>query len=562
MPNAFAFVVLLLWPLAIVAMFRTLAVERALIWSILGGYMLLPEATAINLPLIPALTKVTLPNVTAFVVLVMLLGRRITLWPESITGKALIVLFVLGPVGTVLVNPDPIPFATIEIGSIAVQLPGFTERAGLPGLRPFDAISVVGNQLFLMLPLFMARQILATSAALRTLLGALVAGLLVYSLPMWLEIRLSPQLHRLVYGFFHHDFSQAMRFGGFRPFVFMPHGLWVAFFALTGLLAAVALARDAAPEDRPRRVAVAVYLGVLLLACKTLGVVLMALALVPLALMGARMQLRAGAAMGAVALLFPVLRGTGVVPVWQLHDWVAGFAPERAASFAFRLNNEDLLLARASEKLLFGWGTWGRNMIHNPWTGQIETITDGHWIIVIGSFGWLGYGATFGLLALPLLSLWWYARRLGDAELSPWIGPLALILGANMLDLIPNATLVPLTWLIAGALLGHSEQMRRQVLAARQQSLEHRFGAARAGLLGTARPLSRQGDGAQAGIARAAIEQAATARAAIEQAGIARAEAGGDGACRQIGGSLIRAAGDVSAAPARMSPPWPKDRRS
>ncbi len=490
MPNALAFLVLLLWPLVIYAMFRKMPIERALIWSILGGYMLLPEGTFINLPMIPALSKVTLPNLTAFFVLVILMERRIALWPGTVLGKVLIALFVLSPIITVMTNREPIPFATIDIGAISMYLPGMTEHPGLPGLRPYDAISVVGNQLFMMLPLFMARHVLATPAALRELLGALVLAALVYSVPMWLEVRFSPQLHTIVYGFFQHDFSQALRGGGFRPFVFMPHGLWVAFFALMGLMAAVALARRATPEERPRRVLIAVYLGVLLVACKTLGVTLMAVALVPLALLSTRMQVRAGAAMGAVAMLYPILRGAGVVPVWSLHALVESVAPERAQSFAFRLVNEDRLLERASEKLWFGWGSWGRNLIYDHWTGRIETISDGYWIIVIGSFGWLGYIATFGLLTLPLLAMWWQSRRLADAELSPWIGPLALILGANMLDLIPNATLVPMTWLIVGALIGHSELMRQQVRASHRRTLEGSFGTARAGLLPTARPLA------------------------------------------------------------------------
>ena len=33
---------------------------------------------------------------------------------------------------------------------------------------------------------------------------------------------------------------------------------------------------------------------------------------------------------------------------------------------------------------------------------------------------------------------------------------LALLLGINMIELLPNATITPLTWLIAGALLGYA----------------------------------------------------------------------------------------------------------
>ena len=492
MPNMIAYVVLLSWPLVIYAMFRLMTVERALIWSILGGYMLLPEATAINFPMIPALNKVTLPNLTAFVMIMLLLGKRIALLPQSALGQVLIGLFVLSPIVTVLNNPEPIPFGTIWTGGLAIRNPAMDPGASVPGLRPYDAIAFVGNQLFLMLPLFMARQFLATAAALREIVVALMVAGLIYSVPMLYEVRFSPQLHTMVYGFFQHDFSQAMRQGGFRPFVFMPHGLWVAFFTLMAFVCAIALARHAPPGERPRRVLIAAYLGVVLILCKTLGVLLMALALVPLvAMMTTRMQLRVAAAVGSVVMLYPVMRGAGLVPVRWLLERVAALSPDRAQSFGFRLDNEDLLLARAGEKPLFGWGSWGRNLLYDPMTGRVETISDGLWIIVIGSHGWLGYIATFGLLTLPFLLLWWWARKVPDAELSPWIGPLVLLLAANMIDLLPNATLVPFTWLLVGALLGHAELLRRRALELHAATLAARRGTPREGLLPAARPRER-----------------------------------------------------------------------
>lgn len=36
----------------------------------------------------------------------------------------------------------------------------------------------------------------------------------------------------------------------------------------------------------------------------------------------------------------------------------------------------------------------------------------------------------------------------------------AMILSASVLDMLPNATPVPLTWLIIGALLGEAERLR------------------------------------------------------------------------------------------------------
>jgi hypothetical protein len=41
------------------------------------------------------------------------------------------------------------------------------------------------------------------------------------------------------------------------------------------------------------------------------------------------------------------------------------------------------------------------------------------------------------------------------------VGPVALLLAINLIELIPNATLMPLTWLLAGAVLGLGEQVRQ-----------------------------------------------------------------------------------------------------
>jgi hypothetical protein len=184
-------------------------------------------------------------------------------------------------------------------------------------------------------------------------------------------------------------------------------------------------------------------------------------ALLPLILLtGPRLHLRVALLLALVAVTYPVLRGAGLVPVDAILAQVQAFNPERAQSFGFRLQNETALLERAQEKLWFGWGGWGRNLILDSETGSILSIPDGRWIIVLGSFGWLGYLSEFGLLALPLVLLAW--RGAGSAALSPLATPLALILAITMIDMLLNATLVPMTWLIAGALLGHAETLARQ----------------------------------------------------------------------------------------------------
>ena len=48
-PNAIAYLMLAIWPVVTVALFRQLDPRKALIWTILAGYLLLPPAVAINL---------------------------------------------------------------------------------------------------------------------------------------------------------------------------------------------------------------------------------------------------------------------------------------------------------------------------------------------------------------------------------------------------------------------------------------------------------------------------------------------------------------------------------
>ena len=137
-------------------------------------------------------------------------------------------------------------------------------------------------------------------------------------------------------------------------------------------------------------------------------------------------------------------------------------------SLQVRFDSEQQLLERASERRLFGWGRWGRSRVYNE-NGKDLSTTDGRWTITLGQFGIFGFLAEFGLLAWPVFCAA-SALRFAESERdSIFLGALALILGINMIDLLPNAPLSPWTWLLAGALLGRTEALRG---AARQ--LRHR----------------------------------------------------------------------------------------
>lgn len=150
------------------------------------------------------------------------------------------------------------------------------------------------------------------------------------------------------------------------------------------------------------------------------------------------------------------LRGADIVPVQWVADSVASYSPERAGSFQTRIDNENALLFKARQKALFGWGGYGRNRVYDEFTGRDTSITDGTWIIIVGTYGWVGYIAAFGLLCMPMV-----ASLFRREKIKPATAALSLVLAINLLDLLPNSSLTPLTWLIAGSLIAIKTQTRK-----------------------------------------------------------------------------------------------------
>jgi len=460
MPNTLAYVVLFAWPLVVAILFRRLPVPTALVWSILGGYLVLPPQTGINLPVLPALDKTTVPSFAAAIMC--LLHKDPKRRRMAVQERA---------------RPDmrKTVWACFALLFGGIILTGLTNSEGLfigrylPGLRLYDIGSMALNAIVMLLPFVLARRFLGTREAQIAILRALVLAGLAYSLLILIEVRLSPQLNRWLYGFYAHSFAQQIRFGGFRPTVFIEHGLRVALFVAMSLLAAAVLWRlklslMEKPVSSPsRRIkgslpgpwgSFALWLFVVLILCKSVGAIAITIALLPiLFFLSPRVQILIAASLAAIVLLFPMLRGADLVPIDPLVGWATAVDPGRAGSLQFRFDNEDILLDRANEKPLAGWGGFGRNRVFDPETGRDLSVTDGTWIIFMGSYGWLGYLARFGLLTLPLLLL---ARRAGRAD--PATAGLALVLAANLVDLIPNSGLTPLTWLIAGALSARVRQ--------------------------------------------------------------------------------------------------------
>jgi hypothetical protein len=452
MPNWFATISLVLCPLIALALFRVLPVNRALIWTILGGQLLLPVGAAIKFAGIPAFDKYSLPSLAALAGCAMITRRVPRVLHRFGLTELLLLMYLLSPFITSELNGDPI----------------FNGTTFLPAIDQYEALSAAVAQFLFVLPFILGRQFLKTSADITETLRILVIAGLLYSLLMLVEVRVSPQLHLWVYGYSAISYAVEMRYDGFRPTVFMTNGLVVAFFTTTAVVAAAAFWRTRGRVTRISPGGVTAYLGAVLVLCKSLGALIYAGALVPLIRFTTpRLQLRIALILVTVAMAFPLLRSLDVFPTVTLDDITKSIDNDRAQSLQFRFDQEDQLLRHASERILFGWGRFGRNRVFDQDTGKDLSVTDGRWIITIGQFGVIGFLAEFGLLALPVFRAASALKFVDPIDDRVVFAALALILAINMIDLLPNAPLTPWTWLLAGALLGRAEALGG--LARRQQ---------------------------------------------------------------------------------------------
>jgi hypothetical protein len=380
-------------------------------------------------------------------------------------------------------SPSPAPRRSLTVYGLAaafVVAPLFTSLnnsfelhigdRSLPGFYPLDAMKMSFHNIITLAPFFVGMRFLSSDRARALLLKSLPTAALLYSLPMLFEIRMSPQLHRWVYGYFPYSFAQQIRGSGYRPVVFLGHGLEVALFASMAVVAAIVAVRAKWLISRMPAGMVASYLAVVLLLCKTLGAAVYAMVAAPLALFTSpRTWVRVACAVVLIVSAYPMLRTYDLIPVQRIAAAANTVSTDRRSSFQTRVDNEDKLLAKANEKPFFGWGTWGRNRIYDEESGRDVSITDGAWIITFGMFGWLGYLSLFGLFVVAV-----FRSRTGVrgpvTEASLVLGGMSLLLAVNVVDLINNADLLPFTYLMAGSVAGCVRAKSRQRFGRREST--------------------------------------------------------------------------------------------
>lgn len=433
--NSFAYIALFGWPLVALGLFATLPLERAAAWSLIGGYLLLPSGLALNPPGLPPIDKTSL---TAIVTLILCFakGPPPRRSPVGLLIPTFAVIYILAPVASTLNN-------SYELRYGHLSLPGYYLVDGIKG----SIVNAIQLSTF-----YIGTRFLSSPSARAGLIRVFVTAMVGYSLLMLIEIRLSPQLHRWVYGYYPFSFHEAMRWGGFRPAVFLPQGLQLALFVVMAFIGACTMARlrmrvYSLPKWFP-----STYLAGFVILCKTLGAVIYAIILAPLALWARpSLSIKIASALMLLACAYPALRSANLTPVESAMAAAQSVNENRADSLMTRLKNENILLAKANEKPFFGWGEWGRNRIYDAQSSEDVSITDGGWIIYYGVFGWFGYVGLFGLLTVPVLKLNASIRLVSKDEAIA-VGGLALMLAANIFDMIPNANLTLVTFMMAGSI--------------------------------------------------------------------------------------------------------------
>jgi hypothetical protein len=289
------------------------------------------------------------------------------------------------------------------------------------------------------------------------LLRTMQWGILTYIPFVLIELKLSPQMHNWVYGFAQHDFGQTVRGDGYRPMVFMSHGLGLTLFMAATVVASVLLHR--AKMSAIRRVPSAVFAGVVffvLIICKSVGATVFAAVYSLLMFVSPKMQMRVMGILFLIVIGYPISRATEVFPAQQIVETVTSMVgAERAQSLSFRFDNEQLLADHASRKPLFGWGRFQRNMLFGPWSDEATSVSDGFWIVLYGVRGGIVFVVFFvvGLL-LPLLALRRAFRVLQNRDERILASGIVAICYVYFTDLVLNGFFTNFPMLILGAALG------------------------------------------------------------------------------------------------------------
>ncbi len=306
------------------------------------------------------------------------------------------------------------------------------------------------------IPYLFGRLYFGDQEGLRDLAIGVFVGGLVYAPLCWLEVRISPQVSRIVYGQGLTALTQHIRYGGYRPLLFMQHGLMVSLWMATTTVVGFWLWRCKTIikiGPLPMKFLVPFMLITTIFACKSgNGVFALFLGVASFVL---GVNLKSPVFILILALVPPsyiLLRTTGIWSGDNVIALIEAFDEERAGSLNVRMVQEDVYTKNARRQFLFGWA--GPGMIPRDENGQKLTRgNDSFWIITFSMYGVVSLVSIFVVLvAAP--TAWALAQdvRFPTPLSAPGAG-LALMVVIFAIDCLANGMIIPIFLIAAGALI-------------------------------------------------------------------------------------------------------------
>jgi hypothetical protein len=339
-------------------------------------------------------------------------------------------------------------------------------------------------------PWAVGRMVFTDGRALVEFGRVLLLGACAYAPLCLIESRLAPRLHEWVFGVPGRVGYETVDFWGplrFKASVFLQSPL-----ELTPLMGAGCLfgwwlyyrMRERRIAGHDVRVLAAIATFSMLMGKSLGGAALTAMAAGAL---WATQRLRTRLVFVGLMSIVPLYIGTRASGAWDALDFVnflqEHISERRAESFKVRIDNENLLVAKALESPVFGWGGWGRNHVYDE-EGKDISITDGFWIIALGTYGWFGLASWLIVLLVPFafcLGRNWPAvlRARGEAAIVPCA---LIIVLMHALDSMGNAMANPIYYALAGgltsigslAIVARTEPQQALAALPRQRNLEPR----------------------------------------------------------------------------------------
>lgn len=315
------------------------------------------------------------------------------------------------------------------------------------------------------MPYFVGRIYLNNAKGLRELSTGIFIGGLIYVPLCLFESRMSPQLHNLVYGYHAHSFAQTQRLGGWRPTVFMQHGLEVGMWMMAATLIGIWLWRSGAVKklrDYPLSWLMPILIMTFILVRSTgaYGLLIIGLGILFVAW---KMHTALPAFILSGLIIIHTSFSVFGTPFYATQLFATleniGIPQERIESLEFRFDNEELLSEKARERIIFGWGGWGRSRVYERnWRGELVDIstTDSLWIIIFGQNGLFGLIGLIGTLVLPVFSLFWLKlpARVWEKPQVASTAALGIVILLYALDCLLNAMINPIFILGIGGIAG------------------------------------------------------------------------------------------------------------